>query len=268
MRQYEGKTRLQGIGMCDGIKAKNLRVGDRRVWNFGSSSEVIRIEPSKTGKTLKVTTLWFNKYAKLEDGEWVGEWQEDTRTLKADTIVVIKELNPTETKGEAKEEVKKEVKKVDAFKKIVKEVGTVVDELPSMEYTEAIKVVDEMLDKINEVKDEVKDEKSKDVLYDMENHLKWVYSSLEELIERQNKKEIQVEDEKKDDKVEEVIIKANKTIEKLGSFNNDNEAYNTIKEVLDEVTTAISTVKDDKRRCILKDLEEDLKDICEVFERC
>ena len=172
------------------------------------------------------------------------------------------------TESSAQEEIKEEVKKVDAFKKIVKEVGTVVDELPNMEYTEAIKVVDEMLDKINEVKDEVKDEKSKDVLYDMENHLKWVYSSLEELIERQNKKEIQVEDEKKDDKVEEVIIKANKTIEKLGSFDNDNEAYNTIKEVLDEVTTAINTVKDDKRRCILKDLEEDLKDVCEVFGGC
>lgn len=250
MRNYEGTTRLQGIGIREGIKAKNLQVGDVLVWNNGGTSIVKEITFSKTGKTLTIVE------------ECKG--QDYTRRLGAERIVVVKELNPTETKGEVKEEVKE----VDAFKKIVKEVGTVVDELPNMEYTEAIKVVDEMLDKINEVKDEVKDEKSKDVLYDMENHLKWVYSSLEELIERQNKKEIQAEDEKKDDKVEEVIIKANKAIEKLGSFDNDNEAYNTIKEVLDEVTTAINTVKDDKRRCILKDLEEDLKDVCEVFGGC
>lgn len=250
MRNYEGTTRLQGIGIREGIKAKNLQVGDVLVWNNGGTTIVKEITFSKTGKTLTIVE------------EYQGK--EYNRRLGAETIVVVKELNPTETKGEVKEEVKK----VDAFKKIVKEVGTVVDELPNMEYTEAIKVVDEILDKINEVKDEVKDEKSKDVLYDMENHLKWVYSSLEELIERQNKKEIQVEDEKKDDKVEEVIIKANKAIEKLGSFDNDNEAYNTIKEVLDEVTTAINTVKDDKRRCILKDLEEDLKDVCEVFGGC
>lgn len=95
-RNYEGTTRLQGVGECQGIKAINVKVGDYRVWNFGSASEVIRVEPSKTGKTVKITTLWFNKHAKLVNGEWVGAWEEDTRTLKAETIVVVKELNPAE----------------------------------------------------------------------------------------------------------------------------------------------------------------------------
>lgn len=137
MRNYEGTTRLQGIGIREGIKAKNLQVGDVLVWNNGGTTIVKEITFSKTGKTLTIVE------------EYQGK--EYNRRLGAETIVVVKELNPTETKGEVKEEVKKEVKKVDAFKKIVKEVGTVVDELPNMEYTEAIKVVDEMLDKINEV---------------------------------------------------------------------------------------------------------------------
>lgn len=123
-RNYEGTTRLQGVGECQGIKAINVKVGDYRVWNFGSASEVVRVEPSKTGKTVKITTLWFNKHAELVNGEWVGAWEEDTRTLKAETIVVVKELNPAEeVEAEAVEEtVEAEAEAVETAEEIARRI--------------------------------------------------------------------------------------------------------------------------------------------------
>lgn len=185
MRKYEGTTRLQGIGIVEGIKAKNLRVGDRRVWNFGKSSEIVRIEPSKTGKTLKVTTLWFNDCARLENGEWVGEWQEDTRTLKADTIVVVKELNPVE-------EVK--VEETNEVEEIMVEAKEVIEGLKDMDVAEAVKVVDETLDKIDVIINTIEEDEKRWELRDMENHLKWVYGSLEEMAaaeETEEKEEVE-----------------------------------------------------------------------------
>lgn len=102
-RVFEGTLYLQDIGEVEGIKAKNLRVGDFRVWNGGSSSEIVRIEASASGKTLKVTTKWFNEHARVENGQWVAEWQEDTRTVRTETIVAVKELNPAEEVAEIEE---------------------------------------------------------------------------------------------------------------------------------------------------------------------
>lgn len=96
LREFEGTVYLQGLGEVEGIKAKHLKVGDRRVWNGGDSSEIVRIEPTKTGKSLYVTTKWYNEYARLENGKWIAEWQEDTRRVGAETIVAVTELNPAE----------------------------------------------------------------------------------------------------------------------------------------------------------------------------
>lgn len=98
MRNYEGKTRLQGLGIREGIKAKNLQVGDVLVWNNGGTSIVKEITFSKTGKTLTIVE------------ECKG--QDYTRRLGAERIVVVKELNPVE-EVQAVEEVK-EVKEVEA----------------------------------------------------------------------------------------------------------------------------------------------------------
>lgn len=117
-RNYEGTTRLQGVGECQGIRAINVKVGDYRVWNYGSASEVVKVEPSKTGKTVKITTLWFNNHSELVNGEWVGAWEEDVRTLKADTIVVIKELNPAEEEVEV--EVETEEVTIESAEEIAK----------------------------------------------------------------------------------------------------------------------------------------------------
>lgn len=81
-RVYEGTTRLQEVGLCQGIQAKNIMVGDVLVWNFGRTSKVKAVSFSATGKTLTITT-------EIEGNEY-------TRRLKAETIVVVKELNPAE----------------------------------------------------------------------------------------------------------------------------------------------------------------------------
>lgn len=46
------KIKLQGIARkFDGVAAKDLKVGDVLIWNYGSKSEVVGIQPSKTGKS-------------------------------------------------------------------------------------------------------------------------------------------------------------------------------------------------------------------------
>lgn len=46
-------VKLQGIhGQQPAIPAKDLKVGDFIIWNFGYKSEVLEIIPSKTGKTI------------------------------------------------------------------------------------------------------------------------------------------------------------------------------------------------------------------------
>lgn len=47
--------RLQGIGYVEGIEAKNIKVEDVLVWNYGSCSTVSKIL-KETAKTLKIQT--------------------------------------------------------------------------------------------------------------------------------------------------------------------------------------------------------------------
>lgn len=46
------KLHLQGIGNVKAIEASKLTAGMVTVWNYGYKSEVISVEPSKTGKTV------------------------------------------------------------------------------------------------------------------------------------------------------------------------------------------------------------------------
>lgn len=46
------KLHLQGIGNVRAIEASQLTAGMVTVWNYGYKSEVISVEPSKTGKTI------------------------------------------------------------------------------------------------------------------------------------------------------------------------------------------------------------------------
>lgn len=95
-RQFEGEVRLQSVGVKQGIKAKNLMIGDDIVFNFGATNKVVAIEVSKTGKTLNVT---------LEYTNFMGELTQSVRKFRSETIVVVKELNPVVEVVEATESV-------------------------------------------------------------------------------------------------------------------------------------------------------------------
>jgi hypothetical protein len=116
MRNYEGTTVLQGLGEVQGIQAKNLQVGDMQIFNDGSLERVEKIETTKTGKTIIATYERFNKFAKLVDGQWVGEYEYFTRKFRATSIVAVKELNPvSEVEQITIESENEEVKEVESM---------------------------------------------------------------------------------------------------------------------------------------------------------
>lgn len=52
VRQFDGKVKLQGIpGERDAYSTKNLRPGDIIGYNFGYTSKVVSVTPSKSGKS-------------------------------------------------------------------------------------------------------------------------------------------------------------------------------------------------------------------------
>lgn len=65
-----------------GTPAKELKIGDVLVWNYGETSEVVGMKPSKTGKTIVFQMKSTN------DGE-VRD-----RRMNAETLVVVQDKNP------------------------------------------------------------------------------------------------------------------------------------------------------------------------------
>ena len=49
------KIRLQGTGWHDARPVRELKVGDIIEWNFGYTSEILKLTPTKTGKQITVT---------------------------------------------------------------------------------------------------------------------------------------------------------------------------------------------------------------------
>lgn len=79
----EKLIKLQGVyGHHKGTPAKELKIGDVLVWNYGETSEVVGMEPSKTGKTIVFQMKSTN------DGE-VRD-----RRMNAETLVVVQDKNP------------------------------------------------------------------------------------------------------------------------------------------------------------------------------
>jgi len=68
---------LQGIGSKPAKAVKELHIGDKVMWNYGYTSTVLDLMPSKTGKTI-VAVL------KSDDSGTVGN-----RKLGADRLVAI-----------------------------------------------------------------------------------------------------------------------------------------------------------------------------------
>ena len=57
MNQPENTVKLQGIpGYQPAKPVRELTPGNIICWNFGYTSEVLKVQPSKTGKTYTVTT--------------------------------------------------------------------------------------------------------------------------------------------------------------------------------------------------------------------
>lgn len=50
------KVHLQGVGLHDALPADQLHAGMHIVYNFGYTSEVIAVSPTKSGKSVIVTT--------------------------------------------------------------------------------------------------------------------------------------------------------------------------------------------------------------------
>lgn len=176
-REFEGTLRLQGIGIVEGIKAKNLRVGDERVFNFGGTEKIIRIEPNKTGKSVIVTCEYLNTHARLENGKWVSEMQEDIRTIRNDTIIAVKELNPVQ---EVENNIVEELKQ--ASETVINSINTETLETQKS----SLEAVSNQLDKIyKNINKNLENEEIRLQLRDIENELKWHYSSLHEMVEDQ-----------------------------------------------------------------------------------
>lgn len=163
-RKYEGTIRLQGIGVVDGIKAKNIKIGDELVWNFGGTSKVLSIEFSKTGKTLTIITEYVNYSGELETFE---------RRLNAERIVAVRELNPVE---EVEVEEIEEAEEVE-----VEEVDAVAEEVADLEALMVVK--NEELEDVQKKIENAKSTEERHELRDIENELKWELCAIEEHLE-------------------------------------------------------------------------------------
>ena len=71
------EVQLQGVGKMPGKPVKELKPGDVVFWNFGYSSEVLEMKPTKTGKT-------FDVLLKCNQSGNIG-----TRRLRAERLVAI-----------------------------------------------------------------------------------------------------------------------------------------------------------------------------------
>lgn len=113
------KTQLQGIWKVEAIKASDLKIGSITIWNYGYKSEVVGIEPSKTGKTITF------KMKSLQDGET------RERKMTANRLVGI------EQEAEQKNEIEKAIKnRKETYNGIYSDIGTAIEKFSTAELAE------------------------------------------------------------------------------------------------------------------------------------
>lgn len=112
-------VKLQGIsGQQAGTQAKNLKIGDVIVWNYGYKSEVVDIIPSKTGKTFTFMLKSF------EDGKIRD------RKIGANTLLVVE----PKQEEEATHPVEKALKeRKTTYNSIYSDVGLALDKFSTEE---------------------------------------------------------------------------------------------------------------------------------------
>ena len=110
------KIKLQGISQrFDGVAAKDLKIGDILIWNYGSKSEVVGIQSSKTGKSYTVSCK------SLQD----GITRERKTTALREFVVERKELtNPIDKAIQTRE---------NTYRGIYSDVGCVLDRFTTSE---------------------------------------------------------------------------------------------------------------------------------------
>ena len=113
------KIKLQGISQrFDGVAAKDLKIGDVLIWNHGLKSEVVNMQPSKTGKTYII----FCK--SMQD----GIVRERKTTATREFVVERKEpTNPIDTAIQTRETT---------YRGIYSDVGCVLDRFTTAELAE------------------------------------------------------------------------------------------------------------------------------------
>lgn len=111
--------KLQGIHTPQkAIPAAELKPGMITVWNYGYTSTVKSIEPTKSGKSVKCVII------SNESGN------EHIRTMRADRLVAVKEEEPTNPIDEA---IKK---RGNTYRGIYSDVGCVLDGFTTAELAE------------------------------------------------------------------------------------------------------------------------------------
>lgn len=77
-----GEVQLQGIGKVPAVKAGDIKKGMTLRWNYGYTSKVISVTPSKSGKSVVVKTQGYDDKGRKTS---IGE-----RTLRTDRLVGVK----------------------------------------------------------------------------------------------------------------------------------------------------------------------------------
>ena len=90
-RKYDGSVSLSSYGKADAYKASKIRKGDILLWNYGSTSKVIDVKPTKSGKSVEITTRSSKSGEKFK------------KTYKNDRLLAI---TKTEAKNEKEERIK------------------------------------------------------------------------------------------------------------------------------------------------------------------
>lgn len=112
-------VKLQGLsGHQTGTTSKKLKIGDVIVWNFGHKSEVVEINPSKTGKTITFMLKSF------ESGEIIP------RKMGADRLVVVEPREPEKTENKIDQAISE---RKNTYFGIYSDIGTALEKFTTEE---------------------------------------------------------------------------------------------------------------------------------------
>lgn len=115
-------VKLQGISSHQaGTPTKKLKIGDVIVWNFCYKSEVVEINPSKTGKTITFMLKSF------ESGEI------KPRKMGADRLVVVESREPEKPKNEIDRAISE---RKNTYFGVYSDVGTALEKFTTEELAE------------------------------------------------------------------------------------------------------------------------------------